>query len=147
MPVPRNNPRRAEMVREAQKLHKQGLSLREIAKELEVAPSTASTYIRDPSGKQTRAKNREHYLRAKGRRTKEMAEVEFNRMELPISTKITMRPVWQRRQRRIYGQNKLPPISEAEKQDAIKILGDLKLQEQAPALYFEAFLIFDEASR
>jgi len=58
-----------------------------------------------------------------------------------------MRPVWRRRQQRIYGNvNDLPPPSEEEKGDAILVLADPKMEKQAPALWYEAFRVFEEAS-
>jgi hypothetical protein len=65
--------------------------------------------------------------------------------EIPPSNSITVRPVWRRRQRRAYLQSELAPPSEAEIQDAIRVLGDGESQVFAPALYLEAFRIFDEA--
>ena len=70
----------------------------------------------------------------------------FNRSDLPISKKIRMRPVWQRRQRRIYMQSALPPATDEEKRDAIRVLSDERLCREAPALFFDAFLIMDEES-
>ena len=66
-------------------------------------------------------------------------------MTIPVSTSISMRPVWKRRQRRIYMQPKPEPPSELEIQDAIKVLEDEESEVFAPALHLEAFRILDEA--
>lgn len=200
MAVPRNNPNRAKMVVQAQKLHKAGLSNHEIAERIGVVSSTVHRYLTDPTGKRALESNRRYNqrvqsgkvvrqddkswarwrrvqqaraLRREGKNNREIgkklginlqtvskwlndprvplsredAEVEFNRMDLPISEKIRMRPVWRRRQRRIYGQNTLPPPTEEERQDAIAVLSDKRLETEAPALWFDAFLIFDEAGQ
>ena len=65
-------------------------------------------------------------------------------MTIPVSTSIRIRPVWARRQRRVYLQSDLAPPSEREIQDAIRVLGDEENQIFAPALYLEAFRILDE---
>ena len=145
--IHRRNPYRDEMVKEAQTLKRLGLGTKQIARALNVNPSSITKYLNDPSGERHRAISARMALRRKGITEREAAEIKMNRMDLPISEKITMRPVWKRRQRRIYGQNELPPITDEEKADAIKILGDKRLQKYAPALYFEAFAIFDEASQ
>lgn len=67
--------------------------------------------------------------------------------ELSISKSITMRPVWRRRQRRLYLQTELEPPTEIEQVDAIKVLEDPENETFAPALWFEAFAIVEEASR
>lgn len=66
---------------------------------------------------------------------------------LAVSDKITMRPVWDRRQRRHYLQAPLDTPTEAEIQDAIRVLEDPDNEIFAPALHLEAFTILDEASR
>lgn len=66
---------------------------------------------------------------------------------LPVSERITVRPVWDRRQRRHHLQAPLDAPSEAEIHDAIKVLEDPENEIFAPALHLEAFTIFDEASR
>lgn len=146
--VPRNNPRRAEMVAEAQRLRKEeGLSYEQIADHLGVAKTTAMSYITDPTGRKAVGHTARSYRRKLNKITRKESEAMHNRMDIPISNKIVMRPVWRRRQRRVYGQNTLPPITEAEKADAIKILGDARLERDAPALWFDAFLILDEGGR
>lgn len=67
------------------------------------------------------------------------------RMNLPVSDSIRMRPVWRRRQLRVYMQNPLPPPSDDEKHDAIQVLADSDNQRLAPALYQEAERILHEA--
>jgi hypothetical protein len=67
-------------------------------------------------------------------------------VNLPVSTSISMRPVWARRQRRVYMQDVLCQPNEREKQDAIRVLEDPSNQFYAPALYAEAELILLEAS-
>lgn len=69
-----------------------------------------------------------------------------NPAALEVSEQITMRPVWARRQRRYYLQAPLDAPTQAEIHDAIKVLEDEENQFHAPALYLEAFTIFDEAS-
>lgn len=140
----RANPLRAQFVQRALELEAEGKSIAEIANDLDVSVPTVRRYITDPTGQITARANKRY--RTGVYVTKEEAEVGFNRMNVPISKRIVMRPVWKRRQRRVYGQNRLPPPTEEEKADAIKVLADEKLCEEAPALYFEAFLIFDEAS-
>ncbi len=66
---------------------------------------------------------------------------------LPESESIEMRPVWRRRQRRVHLQAPLGFPTEAEIQDAIKVLEDADNETFAPALHLEAFAIFDEASK
>lgn len=69
-------------------------------------------------------------------------------MNVPVTDSMKMRPVWKRRQRRVYhGINDLEPPSEEEMQDAIRVLADPDNQVFAPALYLEAERIFEEASR
>ena len=67
--------------------------------------------------------------------------------DLPVSTSIVMRPVWKRRQRRTYGANPLPPPTDDEKRDAIRVLSlpDAMLAEM-PAVHIEAQTIMEEAS-
>jgi predicted transcriptional regulator len=143
--IERRNPRRAEMVHEAHMMAKYGKTKQEIAEFFGVAISTVHGYFNDPTGERGRLSTQRYERRRKGITAKEEARKKMNRLDLPISDKITMRPVWKRRQRRIYGQNSLPPPNDAEKADAIRILGDQRLQRDAPALYFEAFTIMDEA--
>ena len=67
--------------------------------------------------------------------------------DLPVTTKIRPRPVWERHYRRILSNvNPLPPPSEREKQDAIRVLADPGNQ-LVPGLWDEAHRIFEEASR
>ena len=68
-------------------------------------------------------------------------------MNLPVSTAIVMRPVWRRRQRRIYMHNPLPPPTDAEKSDAIRVLSlpDAMLAEM-PAVWAEAMRILEEST-
>ena len=66
--------------------------------------------------------------------------------DLPITERMHMRPVWARRQRRVHHNiNPLPPPTEAEQQDAIRVLEDPLNYVFAPALYAEAERIFHEA--
>lgn len=67
--------------------------------------------------------------------------------DVPITDKINMRPVWRRRQRRHYLLNLMDVPTEEEIQDAIRVLADPENEIFAPALWFEAFTIFEEASR
>lgn len=67
-------------------------------------------------------------------------------IDLPVSTKITMRPVWARRQRRHYMQDVPRPPELAEIEDAIKVMRDPDNLRLAPALYNEALLILKEAT-
>jgi len=67
-------------------------------------------------------------------------------MKLPISDKIRMSPTWARRQRRVYLHGVISPPSTEEILDAISVLGDPDSERLAPALYLEAFRIFEEAS-
>lgn len=68
-------------------------------------------------------------------------------MGIPISSSITIRPVWRRRQQRHYRTNEtlLPPTPE-EMHDAIVVLSDPRNQDEAPALYLEAEMIHQEAT-
>lgn len=66
---------------------------------------------------------------------------------LPISTSIKMRPVWARRQRRVYLNNALGRPTEDEKRDAVLVLAEVENFVFAPALHLEAFRILDEAHR
>ena len=136
---------RQARIKEARAFFKKGMAVRDIADKLGVTASTVSEYLHDPT--RERKVKRERFRRTGVYRTREEAEVAFNRMDLPLSTKIRMRPVWKRRQRRIYGQNALPPPSDDECRDAIRILGNRDLQRNAPALYFDAFLILDEGGK
>ena len=66
--------------------------------------------------------------------------------DLPISTSITMRPVWRRRQMmRFYNVNHMPPVTDEERADAIRVLAlpEAMLQEM-PAVWAAAQQIFDE---
>lgn len=137
--------KRRERVERAHVLSKRGFSNTEIAEQLGVGARQVNKYLRDPDGELER--KRKKFLLTGVHETREDAEVEFNYMELPISDKITMRPVWKRRQRRIYMQDELPPISDEEKADAIRILEDPRMPQEAPALWFDAFVIFDEGGR
>lgn len=67
--------------------------------------------------------------------------------DVPISDRITMRPVWRRRQRRHYMLSALLAPTDEEIQDAILVLADPENETFAPALWIEAFNIFEEASR
>lgn len=67
-------------------------------------------------------------------------------IDLPVSKKITMRPVWARRQRRHYLQSPLERPTESEIQDAIRVIRDPDNMRLAPALFREAALIIKEAS-
>lgn len=150
------NPDRAAMVAHAQRMRDNGMSYKQIASDMDVSISTVARYLADPTGEKTREQNRKYAVRHGGRPagrrrkpgpTREEAEVAHNHMELPISNKITMRPVWQRRQRRIYMQGPMPPPTDEEKADAISILGDKRIEKYGPALWFDAFLIMDEAGK
>jgi len=66
---------------------------------------------------------------------------------IPVSDSIRMRPVWKRRQRRLYMWGPLGYPSDAEKHDAILVLQDPENQTYAPGLYLEAERIFQESSR
>jgi predicted transcriptional regulator len=135
------------MVMEAFQLRRDGWDTQDIAELLGIAEQTVRSYFADPTGERAVRASARSERKRKGVTAREDAEKRMNRMDLPITSKITMRPVWKRRQRRIYGQNKTPPITEEEKLDAIKILGDEELQRLGPALYFDAFLILDEAGK
>lgn len=146
----RQHAERMERVHVAHKLRQKGLSYREIRKTMGLGKSTISSYFNDPDGRRqlewqlayiNRKKRRQHKTLTKGG-----AELEYNRMNIPISRKIRMRPVWTHRQRRIYGQNQLPPATDEEKLDAIRVLEDKSAERQAPALWYEAFRIFEEES-
>lgn len=67
--------------------------------------------------------------------------------DLPVSTAICMRPVWRRRQRRHYGLATLPPPTDDERQDAIRVLAlpEAMLSEM-PAVWIEAQTIMCESS-
>lgn len=65
---------------------------------------------------------------------------------LPVSDSIKKRPVWERRQRRIYMQDQLEPPTDEEKHDAILVLADPSYERDAPAVWQEATRIFLEAS-
>jgi hypothetical protein len=68
--------------------------------------------------------------------------------DLPVSTSIVMRPIWARRQkRRYYNVNQLPPPTNDERRDAIRILSlpDAMLAEM-PALHAEAQRVMCEAT-
>lgn len=136
--------RRAEKVREAQRLKSQGLTQRQIAAEMGINERTITKYINDPTGKKAIVKQRLRDGRIP--RNVEEAIIVFNKMDLPITQKMRMRPVWKRRQQRIYGQNRLKPPTEAEKHDAILVLADRTTEKHAPALWLEAFRIFEETS-
>lgn len=147
------NPDRASMAAHARLLRDNGMSLKQIASDMDVSQSTVARYLSDPTGEKTREQNRKYGLgrksgpKRKRGPTRAEAEVRHNFMDLPISNKITKRPVWRRRQRRIYMQGPLPPITEEEKADAIRILGDKRMEKYGPALWFDAFLIMDEAGK
>jgi hypothetical protein len=64
--------------------------------------------------------------------------------DLPFSQSITPRPVWERRHRRLQGHG-LPPPTEAEKHDAIRVLADQTNETEAPSMWIEATMILDEA--
>lgn len=68
-------------------------------------------------------------------------------MRLPASTSIVMRPVWKRRQRRAYMHNPLPPPTDEEKRDAVRVLSlpDAMLAEM-PAVHAEAQRILCEST-
>jgi len=66
-------------------------------------------------------------------------------LELPETTRLKPRPVWDRWMRRMWDIS-LPPPTEKEQQDAIAILAD-PLNEAIPGLWEEAHRIFDEASQ
>lgn len=71
-------------------------------------------------------------------------------VEGEISTRIVMRPVWRRRQLRLYTDTPFGTLAkptDAEKEDAIRVLEDPTSETIAPALWLEAFRIFEEASR
>lgn len=66
-------------------------------------------------------------------------------MDLPVSTKIQMRPVWRRRQKRAYfSQTPLDPPTREEKLDALRVIEDPDNLRFAPALFAEAELILLE---
>jgi hypothetical protein len=66
-------------------------------------------------------------------------------VSIPISSSIRVRPVWARRQRRLYHQNPLDPPTDEEKHDAILVLADQSMETDAPAIWIEAQMILDEA--
>lgn len=65
---------------------------------------------------------------------------------LPVSDRITMRPVWRRRQRRHYMQSELSPPTEKEISDADLVLSDSENETSAPALWLEATMIKEESN-
>lgn len=68
-------------------------------------------------------------------------------MSIPISSSITPRPVWNRRQQRHYRpEEQLLPPSAEEMHDAIAVLSDPQMQFEAPDLYLEAEMIHQEAT-
>lgn len=68
-------------------------------------------------------------------------------MDLPVSTSMRPRPVWARMNRRISSSDRLGPPTEAEMQDAIRVLEDADNQFYAPLLYLEAErILFEESS-
>jgi hypothetical protein len=73
--------------------------------------------------------------------------MEEESMSIPATTRITARPVWKRhRQRTLSNINPLPPPTEREKQDAIRVLED-PTYEAFPGLWEEAHRIFMEAGQ
>jgi predicted transcriptional regulator len=139
------NPNRQEMADAAGRLRKEGKSTAEIAKILGVAYQTVERYLHDPTGARHRADMRRYDERRRFPPTKEGALRKYN---LPVTEQMRMRPVWERRQRRIYGNvNELAPATEEEKLDAISILADPTVEKEAPALWYEAFRIFEEESQ
>lgn len=67
-------------------------------------------------------------------------------MNVPRTTRMNARPVWQRHLRRAHSNTQpLPPPTEEEQQDAIRVLEDPS-NEGEPGLWREAHLIFMEAS-
>ena len=73
-------------------------------------------------------------------------KVPFMTDTLPVSDKITPRPVWARQQRRRRGEP-VGPITEEEKRDAIRVLEEHDEIGTPTALSLEAFRILDEAGR
>ena len=66
-------------------------------------------------------------------------------MDLPRTQALRPRPVWARHLRRsLLNLEELDPPTEAEKQDAIKVLRDPD-NAGVPGLWIEAHFIFDEA--
>lgn len=121
----------------------------QIAEAMGLHESTIKSYFSDPTGKNAVLQMKRLTLKKRGLVMKDDADKEAGRkqIELPVSAKIRARPVWRRRQRRLYGQGKLRAPSEEEKMDAIRVLWNERWIDEAPALYFEAFLIMDEAGR
>jgi hypothetical protein len=66
--------------------------------------------------------------------------------KLPTSTAIVPRPVWKRWLRRsLMNVNAMPPPTEAEKADAIRVLSIPAEEQWVWGLWFEAQRILDEA--
>jgi hypothetical protein len=63
---------------------------------------------------------------------------------IPVSDRITMRPVWRRRQQRVYLNSRLAEPSEEEVEDAFRVLADPESKVFAPALWGEAMRILTE---
>lgn len=67
-------------------------------------------------------------------------------MKIPATSRLQARPVWRRHLRRtLLNTARLPPPTEEEKRDAIRVLSE-PLNEVIPGLWEEATRIFDEAS-
>lgn len=68
-------------------------------------------------------------------------------MKIPRTQRLQARPVWRRHLKRtMLNTEQLPPPTEEEKHDAIKVLAE-PLNEGEPGLWDEAHRIFDEASQ